>query len=249
MKPVRQHAKIPGWQSVGHLLRAQALRMGDQTLLRFEGRNLSFAQVENQTNQLANVLRALGVQKQNKVAVMMPNGLEYPLTWLAIAKLGALMVPINIQYQAAELEFVLNNAEADLAIAGLQQIESLKDLKSKCPSLREIVLFSKDATIPGTRNLSTEMEKASLDCSIDSIQQDDLLNLQYTSGTTGFPKACMLTHKYWLQVGQDMGNYARVTAQDVNLTTQPFYYMDPHDSGYPAGDPAAVFGIDFLEVR
>jgi len=227
MEPERQHAKIPRWQSVAHLLRGQALRMGDQTLLRFEGQNLSFAQVENHTNQLANVLCTLGVEKGNKVAVMMPNGFEYPLTWLAIAKVGALMVPINIQYQAAEIEFVLNNAQADLAIAGQEQIEALKGLKSQCPSLREIVLFPKDSTISGTRNLYTEMDKASIDYSIDSIQQDDLLNLQYTSGTTGFPKACMLTHKYWLQLGQDMCNYARVTPQDVDLTAQPFYYMDP----------------------
>jgi len=227
MEPDRQHAKIPRWQSVAHLLRGQALRMGDQTLLRFEGQNLSFAQVENHTNQLANVLCTLGVEKGNKVAVMMPNGFEYPLTWLAIAKVGALMVPINIQYQATEIEFVLNNAEADLAIAGQEQIEALKGLKSQCPSLREIVLFSKDSTISGTRNLYTEMDKASIDYSIDSIQQDDLLNLQFTSGTTGFPKACMLTHKYWLQLGQDMCNYARVTPQDVDLTAQPFYYMDP----------------------
>ena len=64
MEPDRHDAKIPRWQSVAHLLRGQALRMGNQTLLRFEGRNLSFAQVENQTNQLANVLRKLGVQKK-----------------------------------------------------------------------------------------------------------------------------------------------------------------------------------------
>ena len=227
MKPDRQQTKMPRWQSVAHLLRAQALRMGDQTLLRFEDRNLSFAQVENQTNQLANSLRSRGVQKKNKVAVMMPNGLEYPLTWLALAKLGAIMIPVNIQYQASELEFILNNAEADIAIAGHKQIEALAGLKSQCPSLREIVLFSMDLTISGARNLYREMEKASMDCSIDTIQQDDLLNLQYTSGTTGFPKACMLTHKYWLQLGQDMCNYGRVTAEDVDLTAQPFYYMDP----------------------
>ena len=227
MKPDPHHTKSPGWQSLGHLLRAQALQMGDQTLLCFEGRDLSFAQVESQTNQLANVIRALGVQKGNKVAVMMPNGLEYPLCWLALAKLGAIMIPINIQYQAAELEFVLNNGEADIAIAGQQQIEALKGLKSQCPSLREIVLFSMDSTISGTRNLYSEMEKASKECGIDGVQQDDLLNLQYTSGTTGFPKACMLSHKYWLQLGQDMCIYARVTADDVDLTAQPFYYMDP----------------------
>jgi crotonobetaine/carnitine-CoA ligase len=215
------------WQSVAHLLREQTLRMGDQVLLRFEGQHLTFAQVENLTNQLANVFRTLGVQKGNRIAVFMPNGFEYPLTWLAIAKVGALMVPINIQYRASEIEFVINNAQTSLAIAGQAQIEALKGLKSRCPSLREIVLFSKDSRTSETLNLCTEMDKASIDYSIDPIQQDDLLNLQYTSGTTGFPKACMLTHKYWLQLGQDMCNYARVTPEDVDLTAQPFYYMDP----------------------
>ena len=119
MKPDRQHTKIPRWQSVAHLLRAKALQMGNQTLLRFEGRNLSFAQVESQTNQLANVLRTLGIQKTSQVAVMLPNGFEYPLIWLAIAKLGAIMIPINIQYRAPEVKFVLNNSEANLSIAGL----------------------------------------------------------------------------------------------------------------------------------
>ena len=214
MKPDRQHAKTPRWQSVAHLLRAQERRLGNQTLLRFEGRDLSFSQVESQTNRLANVLRTLGIQKKSKVAVMMPNGFEYPLIWLAIAKLGALMIPINIQYQASELEFVLNNAQADIAIAGRQQIETLKGLKSKCPCLRDIVLFCMDSTITGTRNLGSEMEEASAGCSIDAIQQDDLLNLQYTSGSTGRPKGVVLSHRNMVAGAHSVATYLKNSAGD-----------------------------------
>jgi crotonobetaine/carnitine-CoA ligase len=71
------------------------------------------------------------------------------------------------------------------------------------------------------------MEQAPTIYVIDAIRQDDLLNLQYTSGTTGFPKACMLTHKYWLQLGQDALAYGKIRSDDVNMTAQPFYYMDP----------------------
>ena len=98
--------KIPQWQSLGHLLREQAEKIGARTLLRFEGESMSFAQVEEGTNRLANVLRQHHVQKGDKVAVMLPNGIEFPLAWLAIAKMGAVMVPVNVQYREQELQTV-----------------------------------------------------------------------------------------------------------------------------------------------
>jgi crotonobetaine/carnitine-CoA ligase len=59
------------------------------------------------------------------------------------------------------------------------------------------------------------------------VGADDLLNIQYTSGTTGFPKGCMLTHDYWLLLGQTAAHFMKMQARDVDLTAQPFYYMDP----------------------
>ena len=86
------------WQSLGHLLREQAERYGDRKLFRFESVRATFAQIEERTNRLANVLSAHGVHKGTKIALMMPNGIEFPTAWLAIAKLGAVTVPVNIKY-------------------------------------------------------------------------------------------------------------------------------------------------------
>lgn len=110
--------KILQWQSLGHLLREQAEKIGARTLLCFEGESMSFAQVEEGTNRLANVLRQHHVQKGNKVAVMLPNGIEFPLAWLAIAKMGAVMVPVNVQYREQELQDVLQTGHAKSLRAG-----------------------------------------------------------------------------------------------------------------------------------
>jgi len=210
----------PPWQSIGHLLREQAGSVGDKPLLRFAGRTLTFARVEQLSNGLAAVLKARGVRQGDKVAVMLPNGFEFPLAWLALAKLGAVIVPLNVQYQATELEYVLNRAGATLALAGRDQVHAVREVQACCASLREVLTFAPGAAL--YQYIEQARDEVTLDAS-----QGDLLNLQFTSGTTGFPKACMLTHRYWLQLAQDMLRYARVCGDDVDLTTQPFYYMDP----------------------
>ena len=90
--------------SLGVLLREQASRFSGRTLFRFEGRSLSFREIERATNRLANVLVARGLSAGDRVAVMLPNGIEFPVAWFAIAKVGAVMVPVNVQYRDRDLE-------------------------------------------------------------------------------------------------------------------------------------------------
>ena len=110
------NADSSSWQSLGQLLHEQARRFGNRTLFRFEGTDMTFAQAEEQTNRLAYVLMAHGVGKGAHVAVMLPNGFDFPLAWLAIAKVGAVMVPINTQYQEKDLSYILSNSEAQCAL-------------------------------------------------------------------------------------------------------------------------------------
>jgi len=159
---------------------------------------------------------------------MLPNGFEFPLAWQALAKLGAVMVPVNVQYREKELQDVLNHSEAKLAVVGMQQVEVLQRAQPQCNFLRAMAVFANEVrSLNNVVDLRSEMEQAPTNCVLDAVDQDDLLNLQYTSGTTGFPKACMLTHKYWLQLAQDALAYGKIRSDDVNLTAQPFYYMDP----------------------
>lgn len=222
--------EISSWQSLGHLVREQALRFPDRTLFQFEGTHTTFAQVEERTNRLANVLNMHGITKGDKVAVMMPNSANFPITWLAIAKAGAVMVPINIQYRVNDLLYTLQDSEAKLAIAGPEQAFNLQEARSYCSNLHTIGVFGRTdpiSSVNGMIDISIEIESASNFYDIDHVVPGDLVNLQYTSGTTGFPKGCMLTHEYWLTLGQLVAEYLNPGDGDVDLTAQPFYYMDP----------------------
>jgi acyl-CoA synthetase (AMP-forming)/AMP-acid ligase II len=216
------------WQSLGHLVREQARRFGDRALFRFEGTDTTFAQVEERTNRLANVLTTHGIGKGDRVAVMMPNSVDVPLAWLAIAKVGAVMVPINVQYQERDLRYTLRDSEAQLALVGPAQAALIQRVQPDCPHLGAIGILNHTSTVAGDAiDILREMESISDSYAIEHVGRSHLVNLQYTSGTTGFPKGCMLTHEYWLTLGQLVAEYLVPREGDVDLTAQPFYYMDP----------------------
>jgi crotonobetaine/carnitine-CoA ligase len=79
----------------------------------------------------------------------------------------------------------------------------------------------------GYHSFADIIESASDKFTIKDVGENDLLNIQYTSGTTGFPKGCMLTHRYWLLIGRTASEQYHALPNDVDLTAQPFYYMDP----------------------
>ncbi|HEY7357748.1 MAG TPA: AMP-binding protein [Ktedonobacterales bacterium] len=222
------NSEATSWQSLGHLLHEQASRFGNRTLFRFEGTDMTFAQAEEETNRLAHVLLAHGIGKGVHVAVLLPNSLDFPLAWLAIAKAGAVMVPVNTQYQEHDLSYILSDSEAQLVLTDAAHASLLQQVRPACPRLRAIGIFAEaDSILAGTFDVRQEMAAASAAYPDVQVDPADLLNVQYTSGTTGFPKGCMLTHEYWLLLGQLVAEYLALREDDVNLTAQPFYYMDP----------------------
>ena len=222
------NVETPAWHSLGQLLHEQAKRFGHRTLFRFEETTMTFAQAEEQTNRLASVLKAHHVGKGVPVAVMLPNSIDFPIVWLAIAKVGAVMVPINTQYQERDLGYILSDSGARFAVVGLKQAAIILQVQPACPQLQTIGVLATAGTVPtGLHDIRREMDVAPASYSNEQISPTDLLNVQYTSGTTGFPKGCMLTHEYWLLLGELVAEYLALREDDVNLTAQPFYYMDP----------------------
>ncbi|TCO47368.1 AMP-binding protein [Actinocrispum wychmicini] len=210
--------------SLGRLLREQAEVAGDRPLFRFDGTTTTVAEVESRTNRLANVLRAHGIARGDRVAVMLPNGVGFPVAWLAIAKLGAVMVPVNVGYRSADLAHVIKDSGATLALTGAHDTAiALRD----SGIVQVGALDPADAgslALPGTFDAGAEL--AAADDGFDLVD-GDLVNLQYTSGTTGFPKGCMLTHDYWLGLAEHARDWIGARENDVDLTAQPFSYMDP----------------------
>ena len=212
------------WRSLAHLLDDAAERFGEKLLFIFNDKPLSFAEVNRRVNKTANALHSVGVTKGKHVAVMLPNGVDFPIVWFALAKLGAVIVPININYHDHDLTYALNNSQAGFFVVHEKYAEQWERVRGQAPSVKETLIVTEAGSgSDWTRRVASASD------AFDSSQaeSDDLINIQYTSGTTGFPKGCMLTQHYWLQIGQVAADYFELTPNERNLTAQPFYYMDP----------------------
>jgi crotonobetaine/carnitine-CoA ligase len=211
------------WNNIGQLLEDASLRFGEYPLLVFEGQPLSFTQVNQRVNQMACTLQSLGIGQGQRVGVMLPNGFDFPIAWFALARLGAVIVPININYHDHDLSYTLNDSQASFFLLHEQYQPQWQRVRDHIPSVKQALIID-DA---GSSVFCQQIAQAPLTFDSQEIEPDTLLNIQYTSGTTGFPKGCMLTHEYWLRIGQIAADYFELDHDQVNLTAQPFYYMDP----------------------
>ncbi len=194
-----------------------------------EDETMTYAALRDRVHRLANALFGVGIAKGTHVALMAPNLPQWPLTWLALGTVGAVTVPVNNAYTARELAYVLNDSDATWLIVHAEALATYEAARAEgqiaLPPERVIVIAG---DIEGGYNWEALFEAAPADRHVPAspLRHDDLLNIQYTSGTTGFPKGCMLTQRYWLQAGlvnafRDGLSYERI------LASTPFFYMDP----------------------
>ncbi|HZD03529.1 MAG TPA: AMP-binding protein, partial [Longimicrobiales bacterium] len=178
-----------------------------------------------------------------------PNGLEFPVAWLAVARMGALVVPVNPGYGRSDLVHVLRDSGARLAIGGPDEIGRLHGALGECPALERVcflapgpagaagrsgggeVIASPSAVDPPGPGRSVDLGAASARTRpfdpLDDLAPPTPVTIQYTSGTTGFPKGCVLTHGYWLRLAATVQASIGLGPGDAALTAQPFHYMDP----------------------
>ncbi len=218
--------------SLGAFLDRSASRHGAAPLWRFLDapadlplREITYAGLADITRRVAAGLALRGVARGDRVGVMLPNIPAFPITWLALARLGAVMIPVNTGYTARELDYVLGDGGASHLVVHEDALPALLDLLAQRPVLDRDRIHVVGRAPAGMRDWHALLQGDPVGSAGEAPGLDDLVNLQYTSGTTGFPKGCMLTHRYWLTLGR----VAAGRGGDVNviLAAQPFYYMDP----------------------
>ncbi|QEU88448.1 AMP-binding protein [Streptomyces viridosporus] len=204
------------------------------------GRRWTYAAFGAAVDEVARGLLAKGVEKGDRVGIWAVNCPEWVLVQYATARIGVIMVNINPAYRAHELEYVLKQAGISVLVSSLAHKGSdyralVEQVRGKCPELRETVFIgdpSWDALTAGAATVPQERVEAiaaGLSC-------DDPVNIQYTSGTTGFPKGATLSHHSILNNGYWVGRTIGYTEQDRVCLPVPFY----HCFGMVMGNLAAT---------
>ncbi len=226
--------------TIGGNFDATVRAFGDREALvdRPTGRRWTYAELAGDVDALALGLLEMGIARGDRVGIWAPNCAEWTLTQYATAKIGAILVNINPAYRARELEFVLNQSGSTLLIAAQQLKTSdyagmIAEVRPHCPELKTVVLLG---SAPWQALLETgrRLDRGALDAV--ELDTDDPINIQYTSGTTGFPKGATLSHHNILNNGFFVGELCTYTEDDRICIPVPFY----HCFGMVMGNLAAT---------
>jgi long-chain acyl-CoA synthetase len=179
--------------NLAHYLENSARLHPHKPAIRFEGQQITFQELDIACSRLAHGLSKLGLAPGDRGVVMMPNSIQQVTVYYALAKIGAIVVPVNFLYRKYELEHIIKDAEPKVFIGAdpyLKEIRDIIDKKNRTP-MRIALGVKKDQTFMDLENVYSDK----MDFSTYPSDDHDTVNLLYTSGTTGIPKGVMLTHR------------------------------------------------------
>jgi fatty-acyl-CoA synthase len=190
------------------------------------GQRWTYAALDEAVDRLASALLREGIEKGDRVGIWSPNGPEWVLVQYATARIGAVLVNINPAYRTHELQYVLTQASIRLLVAATAFKTSdyagmVEEVRGECPGLEDVVLLGTerwDALAAG------EVDAPALAQRAGTLGFDDPINIQYTSGTTGFPKGATLSHHNILNNGFFVGRLLDYSEADRVCVPVPFYH-------------------------
>ena len=237
-------------QTIPELLARTASAFPDREAVVFPTQDIrwTWREFTRQVDRLAGGLISLGVKKGERVGIWSPNRIEWIMTQFATARIGAILVCINPAYRPYELEFALNKVGCKVLVTArsfkssdyISMLQGLApelsatapgDLRAvKVPDLRTIITASHERPPQGMLSFKTTLELgddvrvADLDAITDTLDQNDPINIQFTSGTTGSPKGACLTHRNIVNNAHFVTSRMNFTEEDRLCIPVPFYH-------------------------
>ncbi len=221
-------------KNLGKFWESLAQRYNSKTALIFEDRNdntvkFSYFEINEQINKTTNFFIKLGIKKADKVALHLYNCPELLFSWFALAKIGAIMVPINAHYLYKESSYIINKCQPKLVIIEEQFLEIYEQIKKeKKTSLQNIVIArKKNKDFHPYINFNDEIEKQSTIFNKNfKVTSSDTVEILFTSGTTALPKGVVVTHYNMLFAGHYTSWQAQINHEDIYLTVMPAWHID-----------------------
>ncbi len=240
---------MPDWfdkQTLGDLLNQAADRFGPREALMYAGQRWTFDEFRDEVDRVARALINLGIQPGDKVSIWMPNRAEWLFLFGAVAKIGAILVPINTRFRTSDMEYLVNHSDSAALIlmdrsGPVDYLDMLREVAPEIdsgdpsalrpaafPALRNVIIVGEerptgaidwDALVAGADEVPAD-ELAQREA---AVNPDDTFLLMYTSGTTGFPKGVMHCHNP-IRTITDAANRMGMSSRDVILMYLPLFH-------------------------
>jgi crotonobetaine/carnitine-CoA ligase len=217
--------RTPLHSNLGALLDEAVARHADRLLwVPVEGGEpMTYAAFGVAVERCVSALHGLGVRRGTHVAVMLPSVPALAVTWMALAKLGAVMLPVNTRYTAWELRHLLREGDAALLVADASHRPVIEQDGGTTPLPQERILLLGAEAAGYAGEWQGLLDAAGAAPPPSPPDTDQLMTLQFTSGSTGAPKGCMLTHRYWLTIA--LARVSQGPPVRRMLIDMPFHYM------------------------
>jgi fatty-acyl-CoA synthase len=216
-------------ETIGENLRRTVERYPDREALVVvhQGYRATYRQLWEETSAVARGLLVRGVKKGDRVGIWSPNRYEWVVLQYATARMGAILVNINPAYRVHELEYALKQSGVSTLVLArafrqADYVAMVREVRLRCPDLRQTQVLEED-----WRDLKHDAQRLSDEALHEverSLQFDDPINIQYTSGTTGFPKGATLSHHNILNNGYFIGEFCGYTERDRVCIPVPLYH-------------------------
>jgi crotonobetaine/carnitine-CoA ligase len=237
---MQQSESQPERGSLQEALASAAAQHGDKTWIASRSARLSFSEANERSDRLADGLIAQGVRQGDRVLTMLPDGPDSVVTWCALAKAGAVEVPVNTAHKGSMLVHLINDSAAGLSICHVEFLGQVQEIQDDLAHLKSIALAGSSESSKAVESTKERFEFHRFDeMSAGAERRDhyrasphDLMAIVYTSGTTGPSKGVMVAHAHAQQ-------YAATVAGSVGLCESDVYYT----AGLPLFHVAAKWGV------
>jgi long-chain acyl-CoA synthetase len=219
-------------ENVFELLEAQVERAPDKEFLTVEsdGRVFTYRQFQDAVNRAASTLLFLGTKRGDRVSLLLTNRAEYLIFYFACFKLGAWAGPVNSLLKPKEIEFIVSNSEASVAVTETDLLSRLDQTRARVPSLRAIVVIEASGQWSVIESKPEQDLVSAIDDAPASGHQPPATNdeavIIYTSGTTGKPKGVLLTHGNLLSNAKQIAEWLALTEEDRALMIMPLFHVN-----------------------
>jgi carnitine-CoA ligase len=214
---------------IPRILESRAAEIPDKPFFHISGRAHTYRDVNDGSDAIARGLLELGVKRQDRVVMMVPNRYEFLYTWFGVAKSGAVVVPLNPDWKGDTLTYILTDAQPTLLVVTSDLLPTVEPILGELTDLIAVVVIDGDhtASSPETsyRRLAWGELASANGSGLPEVRHDDVLAILYSSGTTGRPKGIVMPNAHVYAFGRQWIRTTQLVREDVMYTPTSLFYM------------------------